>query len=101
MSAGQQLRDSGLFRERDHQEDGDICFQLLDVAGGVAYGASIYVQPNDAEVDIRVRALEAGRFPEQRPFASLRPVVVSPSSTQPDQFVSRLPSGSSTSSSSA
>lgn len=65
MSVEQQLRDSGLFYEAKPHKSGTVRFTVMgeDVP---MKGASIYVLWNDTEVDIRVRALVQGRFPNNK-----------------------------------
>ena len=58
------LADSGLFEIQTPHKSSGARFQLRDMemGGPLLYGASIYVQPNDQEVRIRIGALENGRF---------------------------------------
>ena len=62
MSIRQQLRDSGLFDElREQKSTGSVGFQ----AKGYPY-STIYALRDDIRFDIRVCALELGRFPNNR-----------------------------------
>ena len=58
MSVMQQLRESGLFRERPPQGNGSVCFATI----GWQH-ASVYAQGNDREVHITVSAFRNHRFP--------------------------------------
>ena len=62
MSAMQQLRDSGLFNERDPQRNGSVCFQVKDAPRG----ASIYVTANERELHIRYSPLGIDKFPNNQ-----------------------------------
>ena len=64
MSVQQYLRDSGL-PSVWAQQSGDVMrFTLIDEETGTERtGASLYVQRNDRDVHIRVRALENRSFP--------------------------------------
>ena len=62
MSAMQQLRDSGLFNERDPQSNGSVCFQMR----AAPRGASIYVAENGRELHIRHSPLDRGKFPNNQ-----------------------------------
>ena len=64
MSVQQYLRDSGLPSVWARQSAGVMRFTLIDEETGIeSTGASLYVQRNDRDIHIRVRALENRSFP--------------------------------------
>ena len=63
MSAQRQLRDSGIPGVWARQSAGVMRFTLIDQETGTERkGASLYIQGNDRDVHIRVRALENNSF---------------------------------------
>ena len=65
MSTQQELRDSGIPSIWARQSAGVMRFTLIDEETGTERkGASLYIQGNDRDVHIRVRALENNSFPD-------------------------------------
>ena len=69
QSARQQLRDSGLFKERTPQQNGTVSFAVK----WAVRGATVYVDRNDVACRIRINSLDTNLFPnKERLYAFVR-----------------------------